>query len=214
MNWLDIVIIVILALALLWGMKTGLLGAVVSAVAVLVGWLLAGQYGDDVGELFGDSLSNDTLVTVVSYAIIIVASLVVARIVWRILRPILTIATLGLTGMVDKLGGLVLGLVVGVVISGALVMGMARFTYDFEVPEIPDLSGIPGGSVTGALEERLPDPEETRQAVEDALTESAIVPVFIDITDALPADAFGFVPSDFKAALDILDKTIEEADSS
>ena len=46
----------------------------------------------------------------------------------------MTILTLGMVGMADKLGGLALGLILGVAISGALVIGTARLTYNFDFP--------------------------------------------------------------------------------
>ena len=45
--------------------------------------------------------------------------------------------------------------------------------------------------------------------LEDVLIGSKLVPSFIDVTDALPASALGFVPSDFQTALDILEERIE-----
>ena len=45
--------------------------------------------------------------------------------------------------------------------------------------------------------------------MEEALTESAIVELFINVTDGIPGDALGFVPSDFRVSLDILEKNIE-----
>ena len=214
MGWLDIVIIVIFIVGVLLGMKTGLIGAAVNALGVLIGWLLAGQFADDVGGLFGDSLSNDTLVTVVSYVIIIVVVLVALRIAARILRPILNIATLGLAGMVDRLGGVALGLILGFLVSGAFIIAMARFTYGLEIPEVPDLSGVSGGAIAGKLDGPLPKVVETREAVENALAESALVPLFIDIRNALPGNALGFIPSDFKVSLDALEQRIEEESSS
>ena len=94
-------------------------------MAVLIGWQLAGHWADDVGSLFGGSLSNDTWVTVISYVIIVGASVVVAGVIGRVVRPSLSVATLGLSSMADKLGGLALGVIFGVAISGALVLAMA-----------------------------------------------------------------------------------------
>jgi len=88
MNWLDIALIIILVLGLLWGMKTGLIGAIFTAVGILVGWVLAGQVADDIGGLFESSLNSDTLVTVVSYAIIIIASVVIIGFIGKIAKPI------------------------------------------------------------------------------------------------------------------------------
>jgi membrane protein required for colicin V production len=200
LNWLDIVIIVILVFGIIQGMRMGLLGAAINALALIVGWQLAGQLSDDIGGILGDSLSNDTIVTVISYIIIMGLSVAVARIAWKALRPIISLATLGIVGMVDRLGGVIVGLVIGVVFAGALIIVLARFTYNFEVPD---------EGIAGTVARQIPQVDDTRESIEGVLIDSATVPMFIKITDALPASALGFVPSDFKVSLDILERRIE-----
>lgn len=211
MNWLDIVIIVVLVGAALFGLKYGLIRAGFNAIGMVVGSLLAGQWSDDVGGLFSDSISNDTVVTVLSYGIIIVAAVVVSNVVAKIARPILTVATLGLSSLVDRLGGLALGLIIGVSISAALIVGLARLTYDFELDEVLKITEALPSVVAERvpLAEQLGQVAEAKEALESALTGSMFVPIFVDVTDALPADALGYIPSDFKAALDILEENIE-----
>ena len=207
MNWLDIVILVVIALGAFRGMSVGLIGAAIVAAGGFLGWLIAGQLSDDIGGMF-DDLSNDTLVTTVSYVVIIAAAIGAATFIGKFVRPILTIATLGLSSMVDKLGGLALGLVFGLAVTAALIVVMARFTYDFELPE----EGL-AGTVTGRVGSQVPvadKVEETKETLEDALAGSVIVPVFVDIVDAIPGGALGFVPSDFEASLDILKAKIDE----
>ncbi len=207
MNWLDIVVLVLLALGAIGGLRTGLFGAAFAAAGALIGWFVAGQLSDDIGGLFSGSISNDTLVTVISYALIIVLSLVIARLAWKLVRPVLTALTLGLAALVDKLGGLVLGLVLGGAIAGALIIAMARFTYNFTLPE---------EGIAGTVVERMPlvRVEETREGIRDTLAGSRLVPVFIKVVDALPGDALGFVPSDFRVALDLLKQDIEKESAS
>ena len=195
MNWLDIVIVAVVVIAALAGAKTGLIAAAFTAVGILIGLPLAGQISDKIGGLFDEATTSDTVVTVVSYAIIVIAALVIGGVVARIIRPFLSAATLGLAGMADKLGGLGLGAIIGLAVSGGLILGMARFAYNFEVPEL--------------VADRIPDVAQTRESVEGALTDSVLVPIFIDITDAIPASALGYVPSDFKASLDILEKKLD-----
>ena len=187
------------------GMKIGLIGAAFTAVGMLVGWLLAGQWSDDVGALFGDSLSNDTIVTVLSYAIIIGAAVAVSRVAAKFIKPLLTVFTLGLSGMVDRLGGLALGLLFGAAISGAIIMALARLTYDFDTSAVTGLVPEQVAGQVARIEEQLAKVEDVREQLETSLTGSQLVSVFITVTDAIPADALGFVPSDFKAALDILE---------
>ena len=204
MNWLDIVLLVILAGGGYYGLKTGLITAGFTVVGVVVGVILAGQLSDDVGERLTDSISNDTVVTIISYAIIIGLVVVAAQVAGTILRKLISILFLG---WADKLGGLALGVVAGAAISGALITGMARLTYNFEVP---------AGGLPGQVVENFVPLADAKGWLEDALVGSSLVPSYIDLTDALPADALGFVPSDFQTALDILEKAIadKEAESA
>ena len=197
MNWVDIVILVILFVGGFYGLKSGLIGASLSVIGIVGGVLLAGQLSDDVGELLTESISNDTIVTVVSYAIILGAVVVVTGIARRVLRTLISMVFLG---WLDRLGGLALGVLAGAAISGALITGMARLTYNFELPS----EGLP----QQAVEEFLPV-ADAKGWLEDALAGSSLVPTFIDLTEALPADALGFVPSDFRVALDILQEKIQ-----
>ena len=206
MNWLDFVFIAVFIVGALFGMKTGLIGAAFIAAGAIIGWMLAGQWSDDIGGMFADSVSNDTLVTVVSYAVIIIGSLFAASIVGRILRKVLSILTFGLTSVVDKLGGLALGLLIGAALSGAIIIGSARLTYNFDVEH--QLSML-DQNIAGQVLSRRSEVEDVKVTLENALTESKFVPIFIDLTDALPADAMGLIPSDFKVALDILEETLD-----
>ena len=208
MNWLDLVIIVIVIMAAFMGMKTGIIGAAITAAGGFVGWLIAGQAADNVGGLFDKSIENDTLVTVISYVIIVVAGLLVGGFVSKLVKPVLTVATLGLAGMVDKLGGLGLGFVAGLVVSAAFIMFLARFTYSFEIPE----EGL-AAEATAKISEQLDmDVVEIRGNLEDALAGSALVEVFINVADGIPGDTLGFVPSDFKVTLDLLEEEIDKKD--
>jgi uncharacterized membrane protein required for colicin V production len=184
------------------GLRIGVIRAAFMVVGVVVGWLVAGQLSDEVGSLFDNSLSNDTLVTVLSYAIIVIAAAVIGGYVAKIVRPMLTVFTLGLSSMVDRVVGLALGLLLGIAIVGALILAGTRLTYDFDASVLDQ-------RVPGEVSDRLPTVEDTKENLEEALAESQLVSIFVDITDALPASALGFAPSDFKMALDILDIKIK-----
>ena len=284
MNWFDFLLIGVVLVAAVAGMRFGLIRALFNVVGIFVGWLLAGQIGDDVGGIFSGSLSNDTLVTVISYAIIIVVALVASNFLVKIARPLLMVFTLGLSSMLDRLGGLALGLIIGLAIASVLVIGLARLTYNFDpdkpreaitgqlleqankvdglrtalegagselqdqVAKVEQVKNALSSTLTesqlalqiskmddvkAALQEtlteeqvakfddvrrelqaklsglqaveKLPRVEDVKQALEDALTGSKIVSAVVKVTDAIPGSALGFVPSDFKLALDILE---------
>jgi uncharacterized membrane protein required for colicin V production len=200
LNVLDIVLLVVLAGAAFQGLKIGLIGAAVNTASLIIGWMLAGQLSDEVGALFASSIGNDTIVTVISYVVIMALSLVVGKTAWKIIKPIVGLATFGLVGTVDRVGGVALGLVTGFVVIGAIVIVLARFTYDFELPD---------EGIAGTVADRIPRVQSTRDSVEGLLIGSAVVPTFVNVADALPASALGFVPSDFRGAFDILKSRID-----
>ena len=110
MNWLDFFLIGIIVVGAVVGLRTGLLGAAILAVGAYLGWLVASQLSGAIGDIIGSGIS-ETIVTVASYAVIVVLGIVVARLVFKAVKPFLTAATMGLSSLVDRVGGLILGLV-------------------------------------------------------------------------------------------------------
>jgi uncharacterized membrane protein required for colicin V production len=208
-NWIDFVLLATLIVGALYGMKMGLIKAVFVTVGVYIGWLLAGQWSDKVGGIFEGSVSNDTIVTVLTYAVTMVAAVIAANFAVKILKPMLTVFTLGLSSMVDKLGGLVLGLLLGVAFSSAIVIGFARLTYNLDISSLTD--AVPEQVTERVVEvgEQLARVEGVRESLETALTESQLVPTYIKVFDAIPANAMGLIPADFKVALEVLKTEIE-----
>ena len=203
MNWLDLLILAILVVALLWGFKNSLLKVAFIALGVIIGWWLAGQYAGVVAEMIGNEIGAraDTIVTTVSYSLIIGVAVVVAELAGRVIRPLIVVGTAGTAGMADKLGGMGLGLILGLAVSSALIIGMARLTYDFT---LPDSDSMAADQTTGRL---VPVVEGSKEWLEGALVESSVVGVFLQIRGVLPGGALGFVPHDFQVALDILEQT-------
>jgi len=196
-NWLDIVLIVILILSIVMGMRTGLIKAAFTAVGIFIGWLLAGQFSGRLAEALLDNVKSQTLATIIAYAIIIVLAIVAANIAARIIKPILGVMTLGMTALIDKLGGAALGLIMGVLISGALVAMLARLTYDFEIP----VDGIAGEIVS-----RAPQVQDVKGNLENTLLESSMIPAYLNALNWLPGNTIGLAPDSFEAALEELDR--------
>lgn len=191
------------------GMRYGLIRAAFNTAGMYVGWLLAGRFSDDVGSIFSNSLSNETVVTVLAYGVIVVVMVVAANVAMKVVRPLLTVFTLGLSGLVDRLGGLTLGFFVGLAIVGVIIIALARLTYDFS-------PGILTKAIPGEVAVHVPTlvphidrVKAVRGVLEEALTEARVVNIFIDVTTAIPGNTLGFVPADFKVALHILEADME-----
>lgn len=129
MNWLDIVILIALAIAVLVGLKFGLIKAVLLLAGIIVGVVLAGQYSGPLGERL-TFISSPGVAKGVAFAIIMIAVLVVAAIVAGFLT---WAARLVLLGWVNRLGGAILGLFLGAFFCGALLAMWVHFVGTAEV---------------------------------------------------------------------------------
>ena len=197
MNWLDFLIIAVLLTAVLWGFITGLIDMVVTAVGAMVGWWLAGQYAGELSGMIGISAGSaaDTVISSVAYPLIIALAGAVVYLAGKVLRPFIMIGTLGMAAMVDKLGGLIVGLIIGLIAAVALISMMGRLAYDFSLPS----------TQIEPARELLDNVENSRAAVRDAMGGSTIVGGFLTVRGALPDIVFDLIiPDDFSAALDMI----------
>ena len=201
MNWIDIVFLAILVVAAIVGLRTGLIGAAVIVLGVMVGWFLAGRVSPAIGGIYDHVETFDTIVTTIFYGALMIVSAMVAGHLAKIVRALSAVATLGISVMVDRIGGASLGLLLGFILASALLIGLARATYDTELPE---------EGAAGAVVAKLPEIVNTRTMLEDSLAESTVAPFVVRAYTHLPASGLGFVPDDFMAALETLESRIEE----
>ncbi len=116
MNWLDIILLVLLALSLFQGLKRGLIKTVFSIIGVIVGVIIASRFYDNVSAWFG--FADSAAFNVLSFIIIIAAVMVIAAVLSSMLR---FAASAILLGWVDRLGGAFFGLLLGSVLLGAVI---------------------------------------------------------------------------------------------
>ena len=202
MNWLDFTLLVLLISGFLYGVRVGLIGALFMTTGVIVGWQIAGHYADDLGAAVSVSIASDTIATFILYVVIILATAAVFRLAQRLLGPVLALTTSGLSATADKLGGVVVGAILAVFVTGASILGLARLAYDFDAP-----SGGVAGTVTKTL--RMPQTLEVRDGLSRTLAGSSFVRSFVTVVDNVPGDAIGFAPDDFEVAVLILKHKID-----
>ncbi len=108
MNWLDIVIIVVLAASTFGGLRTGIIKSVLSLAGLIVGIVLAGLYYVPLSEQL-TFISQATLAKAVAFIIILVGVGIVAAVLARVLK---WLTSLTMLAWVDRLGGAFFGLLV------------------------------------------------------------------------------------------------------
>ena len=117
MNWLNVVIIIVLAVSSFLGLKTGIIKAVLSLVGLIVGVILAGQFYVPLSEQLS-FIPQAGVAEVVAFAFILIGVMVIAVVLARLLKWAASVVMLS---WVNHLGGAIFGLVLGAIFCGALL---------------------------------------------------------------------------------------------
>jgi membrane protein required for colicin V production len=118
MNWLDIVLIVGLVASVLMGFFSGLIRILFMLAGVILGIFFAGLWADGLASKL-TFISDPGTAHVTAFVIILLATIIVFMILeFIIVRLILKSPILG---VIDKIGGSILGLLVGAIFMGAIM---------------------------------------------------------------------------------------------
>jgi len=122
MNWLDIVIIVVAVLLGLAGLRQGIIKTVFDIAGLIGGIVLAGRYYDGLAALL--SPSGATWANIAAYAIILIATLIVAGVVGSLVAKLVHLVLLG---WLDRLVGCVLGVFIGGLLCAAVLAIVVKY---------------------------------------------------------------------------------------
>jgi membrane protein required for colicin V production len=121
MNWLSILIIVVALLLGFVGLRQGIIRTVFGVAGLIGGIVLAGRY---YGALAGVLSPGGAIwASVAAYAIILLATLVVAGLAGHFVAKLVSLAAFG---WLDRLIGFLLGVFVGLLLSAAALAIVAK----------------------------------------------------------------------------------------
>ena len=123
MNWLDIVIIVLIAVPTLIGLRTGIIKAVLSLAGVIVGVILAGKYHEVLAEQL-TFITQDNIASIVAFALILLGVMIIASVLAALIKFAVSVVLLGWG---NNIGGAVFGFVLGTIFCGALLATWVKF---------------------------------------------------------------------------------------
>ena len=123
MSWLDIVIIVVVVIATFWGLRIGIIKAVLSLAGLIVGVILAGRFYVPLSQQL-TFIPQVGIAKIVAFAIILVGIMVIAGVLANLLK---WAASIMMLGWVNRLGGAVFGLVLGAIFCSALLAIWVKF---------------------------------------------------------------------------------------
>jgi membrane protein required for colicin V production len=141
MNWLDIVILIIIALFALLGIKRGFIKGTLSFLAIVVGVILGMMFYEFAGILLEKKglIRNESIASVAGFFIIALAVYLVIQLIAWLLTKI--VGTLHLS-LLDRMAGGFLGMAIGVIVVFFLISCL-KFFYTEDEPPLKDSVVIP-----------------------------------------------------------------------
>jgi uncharacterized membrane protein required for colicin V production len=215
-NFYDWVLIALFAVGAFWGYRKGLVDAALLFISIYIALFLSGLFAGRILNLVWEDASDKAFATAVGYVVIFVGVFIAGRIVSKIVKSSLIKMKIG---WADRAGGVLVGVLAGILLSGGLMAVSARYTYVVDESAV-DGGGPGGGLSPEAIIEQLRDATEKylvdsgRDRIDRWLTESKVVPVLIDVRNVLPGSALGMFPEQFTTAIDILESRIDQLESA
>jgi membrane protein required for colicin V production len=124
MNWLDVVLVLILGASVFTSLRKGLSREIIGLVSVVAALLLAAWLYGTAGSFVQPYVSSIAIAHFIGFALVFVAVMLLGGIVSFVVGRFLRVTGLSIF---DHLLGAVFGLVRGVLIGVALVMGLMAF---------------------------------------------------------------------------------------
>ena len=208
MNIFDWVLVAVFVVGALLGLKWGLVQSILNFVAVYVAMLVGAQFADGLVARVTDNVENESVATAIGYVVIFLGVFIIAQIVGKIIRAMLTVIFLG---WVDKLGGVVVGLLLGAILVTGVVTAMARFAYPQDEAILVEIDLL-SGDIDAAKERLYQELAERygRDTLKEWLADSSLVPRVLDTRAKLPANVLGLIPGEFATALDTLEADLAD----
>ncbi len=219
MNWFDLIIIAIFGASILLGMKIGLLRAVGVGISIYLGTFIAGQYADNISTRFYEfdlSLSVVRSISVIIYIATLMICITSTYYAIGKIKPLVGFVTLGVSSLIDKLGGMLLGLTFGIIASMIVVMSATRLAYTFDFASVSEQiqknvpQKIGAQNASKDIANYLNEISGIQQSIEFTLQESRSVKFFLYLDNDSPVNISNFIPDDFDVALKLLDYSLDD----
>ncbi len=126
MNWLDIVIILVIAFFALSAFKTGLIREVVTLVSVVVGVIVAGLFYDNLARDVLVFIDNEKTALIVGFLVLLGAIYLAGQLIAVMLKQV---AAVLLLGWADHIGGALFGLLKGLIVVEVLLILLVTYPH-------------------------------------------------------------------------------------
>jgi|AP45_3_1055517.scaffolds.fasta_scaffold45283_1 uncharacterized membrane protein required for colicin V production len=213
MTWFDICILLILSIGIALGYKIGLIRTTLITIGAICGFVTGPNISEYIIENYRYLLPFSVpYLSIIVSSLCIIVGISIGNNITKLTKSILAVITLGLSNLVDKIGGIVLGLILAIIISTSIVVGLTRITYSFnpnfnefeKIEILPDLM-----TNKMLLIKEIEQIAEIQSKLERTLLESSFVPYSINGFEFILRIIPGIFPQEFHGAIDLLDITRE-----
>ena len=208
MNIIDWITVTIILFFIIWGYKTGIINAVFYTIAIYLAILFSGLFAGRLLNIVWNSLHNDinnkTLSTIIGYIVIFIIIILISKILISLIKKTFNFSTVRL---LDKLGGIILGIVAGSMICGAIITISARYVYLPSSMEISSEKSL-GKNIEEITESISKEFFEIgiKDFIDQKLVSSKFVPYVMNQRKVI----IEFAPEEFGIGLDILNSRINK----
>jgi membrane protein required for colicin V production len=119
MNWLDIVIVLIIAFFVTTAFTAGLIRELVTLASAVVGIVVAGLFHDDLARDVLVFIDDKTAANAIGFLVLLGAVYLAGQLIAIMLKQV---AAMLLLGWLDRLGGAVFGLLKGLIVVEVLLI--------------------------------------------------------------------------------------------
>lgn len=171
MNWLDIVIILVVAFFAFMAFRSGLIRELVTLVSVVGGIVIAGLFYDNFSREVLVFIDNENASLFVSFLILLGAIYLAGQLIALTLKQV---ASLLMLGWADKAGGAAFGVLKGLIIVQVLIAVLVTY------PQLGLDDAIDGSAIASVFLDAMPVlllilPDEFERAI-DAFPPEVILP--------------------------------------
>ena len=124
MNWLDLALLALIAVAAFTGYRSGMIRMAVSFVAVMIGTTLASRFGDDIRPVIALVTDNQQAQQLGGFVLVLMIVMLLGIVASGSVAKVLTAIKLA---WVDKLGGLALGVLLVMMAFSAALANVQEF---------------------------------------------------------------------------------------
>ena len=199
MNLLDIIFGLLLLILIFYGFKNGLIKIALFFIACLIGWILSGIFTPTITKVLPDFSLDKNIISGIIYFILILVCILITSSLTKPLKSILSLATFGFSTLIDRIGGIIIGVIFAFVIITISIISLSRITYHFEVTNSNIITNY-------AME--TPFIKNKINNIEKQFTNSHISSNSMKIINSLNLHKAPFIPLSFSNSYEILNNNL------